>query len=360
MPPLESIDILSTAYQTANVQTIQLPPGVLTEMLDPGTSESPGTDTIEYGEELRSRESAEFLNMGAEPIFVGDRERNLTNLRIPYLAMQKSLRAGDIANDRSIGESIFRTNGGQSRTNGTEARITRYQTDMRARIENTMEWWMSQMILGTVSYANDKYASFIYDFGRSAALDMLPAGGNFWDGGSNNRPDEDLQTVKRTVADLNFTDITVALCASDVASWLRGSTFFQNLFNLRNVNETRETSYVDSSAPYRKQGALTPIGRTNGIEFWEYNRSLPISGTLVPMIRPKHIEFLSMGSDMDIRKFWGPIYDLTENREGPVNETIYGKSWEIRHPSQIRLIVESRPMYAPFKPNSFASMRVLT
>lgn len=353
--PLQSIDVLSTSYLTRNYQRIEQPTGLLPGMLPPVSTEFPGTETIEWGQEFRNRETTDYLPMEAEALFVGDRLRKMKTVKGVNMAMQKSIRAGDFAHDRSIGEVIFRDGNGVSPSNGLEARIDRYTTDMGARLENNMDWWYSQMIQGEIAYSNDNYDSFVYGLGRDPQLNYVAT--PFWD--TSPRPDEDIQTIKQLVADLSFSNIRVALCAPNVASQIRGSAFFQNLFNLRNVNETNQVSFIDSSAPYARQGAVTFIGRTNGVEFWEVNRRLTMNGVSVPLIRDGHIEFLSDSQAMDLRRFYFPSYDLEIAGSSPINADVFMKSWYVKHPSQYRLMMQSRPLVLPFEPNATCSAQVL-
>ena len=57
MQGMRSIDVLKTAYLTANVLNIEEPAGLLKGLLvDPVTSVFPGTDSIEFGREQLGRE----------------------------------------------------------------------------------------------------------------------------------------------------------------------------------------------------------------------------------------------------------------------------------------------------------------
>ncbi len=110
MPNNRGLDVLRTSYLTDNVLNIEEPPGLLKGLLaDPVTAVFPGTDNVEFGRERLDREGAPFIPMEAEAVYVGDRSRTMTNMEIPNIAMRKSIRAGDFAHDRSIGDQIYLT-----------------------------------------------------------------------------------------------------------------------------------------------------------------------------------------------------------------------------------------------------------
>lgn len=358
MPTNRSIDVLRTAALTANVLNIEEPPGLFKGLLaDPVTPEFPRTDNIEFGRERRNREGAPFIPDEAEAIYVGDRSRTLTSMAIPNIAMRKSIRSGDIAHDRSMGDAIILT-GTQAATqsNGLEARRDRYQRDMVARIENTLEWWMSRILdSGQVSYSNSAYDAFVFDFGRNPAHTFTV--GTLWSVDDSNAPN-DIQTVKSLVGNAEYVNVTVGICGQNVAAQIRTSATFAARLDNRNLDEFRQVSYIDLSAPYSMQGALTPLGRLNGIDFWEYNRQVTLIGeSPVNLVDPNAIYFFAT-ENADIRVFYGPCYDMEEAPGTPIITERFSKSWTVPYPSELQMLVQSKPMIAPFRPDFCAKMTV--
>lgn len=354
-----SIDVLRTSYLTANVLNIEEPPGVMAGLLtDPITAQFPGTDNIEFGRETLSREGAPFIPMEAAAVFVGDRSRNLTSMEIPNIAMRKSIRAGDFAHDRTMGDQIFLNNGGQ-KGDALEARIDRYQRDMVRRLRNTEEWWVSQILsTGVVTYSDSAFDAFTFSFGRDAAHTVTL--GTFWDSSTANFV-ADLQLPKKLVASAEYLNVTVALCGSEVSALMRQDTVINARLDNRNLDEFRKTSYIDVTAPYAVQGALTPIGRLNGIDFWEYDRAIALfGGSPVAMVDPKWIYLFATGSTNGMAKFFAPYYDLGMAKGRPINGERFSKSWEIDYPSQAQLMVQSRPMIAPMRPDFCVAMKVIS
>lgn len=361
MPTNRSIDVLRTAYLTQNVLNIEEPPGLFKGLLaDPVTAVFPGTDNIEFGRERLDREGAPFIPMEAEAVYVGDRSRSMTSMEIPNIAMRKSIRAGDFAHDRSIGDQIFVSSGsGTTQSNSLEARVDRYQRDMVRRIENTLEWWMSQILdSGSVTYSDSAYDAFTYTFGR--------AGGNAfaasptWASASTVQKLEDLQTVKSVVANAEYLSVNVGICGTNAAANIRGDDDLQVRLDRRNVDEQGQNSYIDINSPYTMQGAVTPIGRLAGIEFWEYSRSITLlGGSPVNLVDPDAIYLFHVGVENDIRVFYGPVYDIQTARGRAINTERFSKSWVKEYPSEMQMIVQSRPLIAPFRPDFCVKLTVL-
>lgn len=365
MQGMRSIDVLKTAYLTANVLNIEEPAGLLKGLLvDPVSPVFPGTDSIEFGREQLGREGAPFIPTEAAAVFVGDRTRSMTAMDIPNIAMRKSIHSGDIAQDRSIGDQIF-VNGSAATTqsNGLAARVDRYQRDMVRRIENTLEWWVSRMLSdGTVTYSDSNYDAFSYDFGRSADLTITLTtvnGTDFRWSSTDAEPIEDIQTIKQLVADKEYLSVNTAICSPEAAAAIRKDLpqKFNARLDNRNLDEFRQTSYIDVTAPYAQQGAVTPIGRINGIDFWEYNRSVTLfGGSSVPLVDANSIYFMHVGQGADIRQFYAPVYDMKEAPGRAINTELYSKSWSVDYPSEMQMMVQTRPLVAPFRPDFCAKL----
>lgn len=361
MPNNRGLDVLRTSYLTDNVLNIEEPPGLLKGLLaDPVTAVFPGTDNVEFGRERLDREGAPFIPMEAEAVYVGDRSRTMTNMEIPNIAMRKSIRAGDFAHDRSIGDQIYLTAGSSSTTsNSLEARVDRYQRDMVRRIENTLEWWVSNILdSGSVTYSDSAYDAFTYAFGRDAGNSITAS--PTWATATASAKLEDLQTAKRIVADREYLSINVGICGTNAAVNVRGDDNLQVRLDYRNVDENRANSYIDINAPYAMQGAVTPIGRLAGIELWEYSRQVTLlGGSPVDLVDPDAIYLFHQGRENDIRKFFGPVYDLQTARGRAINTERFSKSWMRDYPSDMQMIVQSRPLIAPFRPDFCVKLTVL-
>lgn len=353
-----SIDVLRTANLSANVRNIEEPPGVFSGLLtDPKPSQFPGTDNYEFGRETLSREGAPFIPMEAAAVFVGDRTRSLTSMEIPNIAMRKTIRAGDFAHDRSIGDRIFID--GRQQGDSMQDRVDRYQRDMVRRVRNTEEWWLSQILdSGIVTYSDTRFDAFSYDFGRDSGHSVTLS--TFWDSDSSGFV-ADLQVPKSLISNAEYLECEIGLCGSEVAALMRQDDNINARLDNRNLDEFRKTSYIDVSAPYTKQGALTPIGQLNGIHFWEYNRAIALfGGSPVNMVDPKKIYFFSTSAQNGIEKSFAPYYDIGLARGKAIEGEFFSKSWEIDYPSQAQLMVQSRPMIAAKRPDFCVAMKVIS
>jgi hypothetical protein len=102
---------------------------------------------------------------------------------------------------------------------------------------------------------------------------------------------------------------------------------------------------------------VTPIGRINGIDFWEYNRSVTLfGGSAVPLVDANSIYFFHTGQGADIRQFYAPVYDMKEAPGRAINTELYSKSWSMDYPSEMQMMVQTRPLVAPFRPNFCAKL----
>lgn len=356
MPYANAIDSLRFVTLTENVFNIDEPLGLLTEVIfgarPPVFAD---TDRIEYGRETRSAASAPFIPVGADAIIVGDRTRSLESIDGVNMALRKSIRPGDYAHDRSMGEAIHVTGSGVSRSNGLEARITRYQQDLMVRMNYSKEWWASQAMLGSVTFSNAAYEAFTIDFGRSGSNTAVAS--PLWTDPTANVVNN-IQSAKRQVSSAESLNVTLALCGRTAADTIRNSAKVQALLDNRRYDTG---NVLDSSRPYMKRGAMTYIGRLSGIEFWEVDHTIPMAtgaGTF-PIIRTNYIEFLAVGPELMAETVYAPIFDLKVNNGNAIKTEWFSKSWDIEYPSQRWLLLQSRPNMIPKKPSFCYSLQIV-
>jgi hypothetical protein len=357
MPYANSIDSLRFTRLTENVYNIDEPLGLLTQVVFGASApEFPGTDRIEFGTETRVARSAPFIPVSADAVIVGDRTQGLQTIDSVNMALRMSIRPGDIAHDRSMGEAIHVSGSGVSRVNGLQARIDRYQTDMKTSISYSKEWWASQAILGVVTFNNSAFDAFTIDFGRPAGntITITPYWTDATAAVTNN-----IQAAKRQVSSAESLNVTLALCGREAADAIRASAQIRAILDIRRYDTG---NVLDSSADYMKRGAMTYIGRINGIEFWEVDHTIPMqtaAGSTFPVIRSKYVEFMAVGPQIMAKTMYAPIFDLELNGGNAINTEWFSKAWDIKYPSQRWIVVQSRPNMIPKKPGFGVSMQIV-
>lgn len=354
MPYANTIDALHFTRLTMNVLNIDEPLGLLTEVVfGQRPPMFPGTDRIEFGRESRAAAVAPFIPAEAEATVVGDRTMSLETIDSVNIALRKSIRPGDYAYDRGPGEAVHITSNGVSRVNGLQARIDRYQTDMKVRIAYTMEWWASQAILGAVTYSQSQYDAFTISFGRPAGNTIVVS--PYWTDPAATIT-QNIQTAKKVVSNAESVNVNLALAGSEAAAAIRNSTALKGILDIARYDTG---NVIDNSAPYMARGSITYIGRINGLPFWEVDHSIPMPGGSVPVVRAKYIEYLHVGPTAMAERMYAPIFDLKVNNGAPINTEMFSKSWDIEYPSQRWLLVQTRPNFIPMKPGCYASMQVV-
>ena len=352
MPITDTIEFLGTAALTRNVELLEESPGLFRGLLT-GSTERHETEQVEWGITRRSRGTVPYVPVMAEGQFIRDRTRHLRSLRGVNITLQHAIKPGDLYAHRDIGQTIFP--GGVQGRNRLLERITEYQADARMRMETNHEWFLSQLIRGQVSYSDEAYDSWIYETGRAATHDIVLS--DLWTGTAAN-PSQDLEIPKRLAADTAFVNITLGVCSPEAAAAIRTNEKILKMLDTRNLNEEGRRSYLDNTQGYMQQGAVTYIGRLNGIELWEYNRKIDAFGTLTPMVRAGYIEFFPPTGQLDLRKHIFPIMDMEMNNGAPTPVEFFSKSWEVKHPSQVRLITQTRVVDMIHVPDAVVSVKV--
>ena len=190
-----------------------------------------------------------------------------------------------------------------------------------------------------MTYSDSNYDAFSYDFGRGADLTITLTGAAQWDE-TTAEPIEDIQTIKNLVADKEYLSVNTAICSPEAAAAIRKD--LPNKFNARldnrNLDEFRQTSYIDVTAPYAQRERGDPISRINGIDFWEYNRSVTLFDDFceVPLVDANSIYFFHVGQGSDIRQFYAPVYDMKAAPGRAINTELYSKSWSVEYPPRCR------------------------
>lgn len=349
----DSIDILSTAAMTTNVEILQSAPGLYRGLL-PTRTEYHEAEQVEWGITRRARGTVPYIPVMAEGVFLGDRTREMKTIRGVNMTVQHAIKPGDLYSDRTIGQPIF--SAGPQGRNRLQQRVNEYQADAIDKFEGNREWFLSQIITGSVSYSDDAYDAWTYVTGRSANNNIVLS--DLWTTTAAD-PEEDLIAACKVAADAVFVNIVMGICSPAAAAAIRGNAKIRAMLDNRNLNERAPNgSFLDNTQPWMQQGAVKYIGMIAGVELWEYNQSLDAFGTLTPMVRPGYIELLPSPNQIDIRTHVFPIVDFEVNEGRPTPMERFSKSWDVKHPSQQRMMTQSRVIDMPHLPDATVSLKV--
>jgi len=103
------------------------------------------------------------------------------------------------------------------------------------------------------------------------------------------------------------------------------------------------------------------LGRFDGIDCWEYSRSVidEDGETAVPLIREGYAEFMAVTPQAMNTFFYGSIPDLQVFRDGGLgNVRRFAKSWEEEDPAVFKSLLHTRPLPWFKRPDAFYSLKV--
>jgi len=349
-------DVLTPFTQTALVNEIKRPNQALRDGLW-GQRISLPTENISYDEISKGRESAPFVQVGAQAHLVSGhtekfRELSATNIRIkksfsPHLRLFR----------RRPGEVIFRPSS-DSVVSPFLTHVARELGQMEDMIRNAEELLCSQALQGTISYTvapdNDVFTvTYPKPAGNNITLSV------FWDDATIALPTpiQDLHAVKRVFSDEVGLQPTDCYLGSEAADNLIRLAKGQSL--LLDKREVQMGS-IDFASRFADSGLIF-LGTLAGIRFWEYSRTVTLpDGTTTPMIRAKYGEFVSQSPASERVMYYAAIPDWTALDGRNIATPRFSKSWDIQDPSSRQNLVHSRPLPVPRRAGAMVSVKLVS
>ena len=152
----------------------------------------------------------------------------------------------------------------------------------------------------------------------------------------------------------------VGLVPTDAILGKDSSTEFLKNADVRASLDVRalDAGRVTLESQFNGQGALF-LGRYAGINWWEYSAQLLVNGVATSLIRDDYAEFVARDPAAEFVLYYGAIPDW-EALEGRrfVGER-FSKSWMTEDPSALWMLVHSRPLPVPRRPDATVSVQVV-
>lgn len=202
-------------------------------------------------------------------------------------------------------------------------RINEIQTNLRERIENTIEWMLAQILTsGKITYSGDN-DRFEFDFNvPTAFLDATAT----WKDATAITPLEDIRTWKKLINKATGFSNFIALATPDVAEALMDNTAIASKLDKRS-----DGSSIGFDFPR--------IGVLNGITIYEFDEQvIGHAGTEIDLQGAS--DYFILLAPEAIRMYYAASF----NRQGPVMDKYYSWSEETKDPEGFKIYAQSHPV----------------
>jgi hypothetical protein len=280
----------------------------LSQLLFPAASRRQlATPYVQIDEKDGSLQMAAFTKVGTKSIPVERRSGGSYVLQTPNINIHRPLTASEDLVKRMAGEPVFVGEGDEDvMLRHVEMTLVEDVEELSETIDMTEEWWVSQLLTGTVSYNVNGLDSFELDTGKDASLDYTVS--TLWSA-ANPTPLQDLIAAQTAVRDVEkrapaFTHGVMDRTAANA---------FRDLLETGEITVIKTDSGVlagdaELRAAYEENG-LRYLGTLTGstIQLWEYDDTyIDFDGTTEkPMIRAGYVELFSLSTRAaQTRKGW--------------------------------------------------------
>lgn len=201
------------------------------------------------------------------------------------------------------------------------SRIARSQMLIKERIENNIEWMLSQIVTtGEISYSGD-YDRFDFDFEVPAANLSETA---TWSDSSSTVILNDLREWQKEIYSGTGSKNLIALATPDVVDAILENTGIKTLLDNRRL----VIGNIDYGFPY--------IGNLNGVPIYEFEETILDEDGDETDLHGASDLFILLDPN-SFQKFYAPSF----NKNGPVMSEIYSYATETDDPQGIKIFAES-------------------
>lgn len=358
MPPVAATPSLSWITLTQTVNEIKAPNQFLKRLLF-GTEKYLPTDQAELSVRRGPRVMAPFVKKNGMATMVKGTTEEFATVATPNIRIAMPFTPADQLYSRRVGTNIF-AQAGEIMSAMDQQRAIDLDY-MNSQIVNTEEWMCAQALTGSIAYnaTNDpaERDNFTVNFQKDLANSELVLGGsNLWDNAASNPSLQFLKAKRRLndVVNLVPTDCIMSPEASE--AFLYNAAVKAQLNTISGNIRAGTLTFVEQ---FNNDGVLF-LGEYNGIRCWEYNRTATDpSGASQPMIRSKWVEFVCANPGNEWKMLYGAIADKTAFNTGAWMGRRFSKSWIEEDPSAEIVLVASRPLPLPQRPDAVYSVKVL-
>lgn len=285
------IEALEKRAMTEVVNKREMGKKALTELLFPLSSEvNLTTEYVQVDELTGTAGMAPFVEKNGKAIAVGQLNGESHIITTPNINIKRTLTANEQLLKRRAGEPVFVVNGVDVYRQTAEDQIAQDLSYMEETVRNRVEWMISQLITGTISYSVEGGASWKVTTAKPAGNTFTV--GTLWTAASPT-PLQNIIAAKRLVQPYSGPGFQVALCGSNAAAAVLKMLEAGTITALKNDSGVL-AGMGDMTANFQANGMLY-LGTFGGIPFFEYAGTYAAdgTGTSTPFIRADYVEFLT-------------------------------------------------------------------
>lgn len=319
------------------------------------------TEEYELGVLTGNRKMAPFVRKGAEAVLVSGTGNKIMKVAGTNIRIKQALTPTPLFFDRQPGTRIL-LGPGESQIPEIEQVMAREIAYMSSQADNSIEYLVSMMLQGVISYEQVDGEVFTITIPRSAANNIVPS--EFWDNGAgapnaNAVPLTNIVAVKRVIADAACPAVTDAICGSEATDMLLRMVETGAIKMLGQQGLQVSAGQMTFVSQFQDDGALF-LGELGGVRFWSYGRTAELNGTDVNMIRPKYIEFVSNSLASRREMMYAAISDMRALQGGSIKSRRFAKSWDQEDPSVRFNLLHTRPLPWPYLPDATVSFKAIS
>lgn len=342
----KSTDALSWASMTATVNEIKTPNSFLRNLLFSRERTFP-TEQVEIGMLHGDRVMAPFVRRDGEAVMVDGLGEKFKTVSFPSIRIKRPLTASELLFDRRPGTVVFPTR--RQQLSAIEEHIARDLANMMNLVENTEEWMCAQALTGVIEYSAADEAHFQVTLDKPATHTVNSAA--TWATATNDIT-VDFQTAKRLIDRSVGLATTHCLMSQEAATNFIANTAIEKKLDNRRI----ALGQLDLERQFAESGAMY-LGRLNGIECWEYSRSVQMpDGSTVDLIGAGKVHFLSVQSQADNWMYYGAIPDMEALQGRTFQGRRFSKSWLEKDPSVYQSLIHTRPLPITRRPGFCVTM----
>lgn len=350
-------DLTRWEFLTDFIKLIKQPAGFLRSLCFPDIRELDSED-VNVKTKRGARETAPFVKIGAAAHIVpglveGAYKVIAPNIRMkmPFTPDQWMLEVRGPSNAGSSPEEHFAA---------VAEAIRDDEESMLRRINNTIEWMVSQLIAtGEIVYSVEGQDAFEITFPKEtdAATSVIDLGSGFYWNEANGQPSDTTHIVKRRFSANEGWPVTHCILGTEASQAFQKNANVRAQLDALNIS-AGELTLINQ---FTEEGAIF-LGRLYGVQFWEYDRKLTLyGGSTVDLIRPKYAEYLYISPNNGHRLYYGAIPEIDENENMILFKgRLFSKQWTSKDPASKWILAASRPFPVPTINGSMQSVKVVS
>lgn len=351
-------NVSNWSYLTGLVNEIRTPNTAVRDLLF-NDEQTLLTETVEITTLNKAREMAPFVRKNGEALMVGGYTSTVGVVSAPNIRLKKPYVPSDVFIRRPGNVDVYANNAGGQIVSGFNEHILRELGIINGMVDATEEWLCCQALQGTISYSVADQEVFTITFPRDAASIIDLTSTLYWDQADPTLVQlyANIISAKRVAAEYGII-LTDALMGSTASAALIKLIAQLKIPVLSNLNQIAGGS-ATLEANFSAKGFLF-VGQIGGIRFWEYARTQLLNGVAQNLIRPKWVEWVSVGNNTEAGRSlkFGAIADWKALGEGKLASRRFAKTWDVEDPSSRMYLVAGRPLPICARKGATVSMQV--